>query len=447
MNIISLSKNLLMLSFIAMLIVSASCSRTSVGHTEITKWQYGKKGAVSITYDDGSINQFRKAIPIMNRLELSGTFFINTGSLPGSKYVGKFIGRPVSEIISESKTIPTNENNVYERASAARFLGFRETGNYFTQAGAQIDVDNYEEAYEILDELYKKVANGELQPTTPRNRTTNNDDNVLTWEMAKTYALQGHEFASHMVTHPYLAALDETNILYELEKSKEEIIDQLGERYAFSAECPYGTENERVMEYAYEVYPALRNRMPEEYLLELNRPSLETPVNPNFEYVQWQRGAISSSALEEMKAWVDTAASQGNIWLVLVIHGIDGIGWEALTSEDVDAYFTYIKSRENDVWVATFGDVTRYMKERMNATVSSSQESGKINVAVDHSLDKNLYDLPLTLKTYVNPKWKEVNIKQGNSVTRVKIQRERTAAFAMYQAMPGEGLIEISEIK
>jgi len=29
------------------------------GQTEITKWQDGKAGAVSITYDDGSINQFR----------------------------------------------------------------------------------------------------------------------------------------------------------------------------------------------------------------------------------------------------------------------------------------------------------------------------------------------------------------------------------------------------
>ena len=46
-----------------------------MGQTEITKWQYGRKGAVSITYDDGSINQFRKALPIMNRLKIQGTDF------------------------------------------------------------------------------------------------------------------------------------------------------------------------------------------------------------------------------------------------------------------------------------------------------------------------------------------------------------------------------------
>jgi hypothetical protein len=40
-------------------------SQPVTGHTEICKWQGDKNGAVSITYDDGSINQFRYALPIM----------------------------------------------------------------------------------------------------------------------------------------------------------------------------------------------------------------------------------------------------------------------------------------------------------------------------------------------------------------------------------------------
>jgi len=55
------------------------------------------------------------------------------------------------------------------------------------------------------------------------------------------------------------------------EKSGQEIRDQLGLKYIFSAECPYATENERVMEYAYKIYPALRNRMPEPFLEEISR--------------------------------------------------------------------------------------------------------------------------------------------------------------------------------
>ena len=445
MNIFSTTKKTITSSILCMLVVSSVYSQ-SIGHTEITKWQYGKNGAVSITYDDGTINQFRVALPIMNRLNLPGTFFINTSELPGSKYQGKFIGRPVSEIINESKSTRTNRDNVYERASAARYLGYRGTDDFFTRAGAQIDANRYEEAYKILDELYKKVADGELQPE-PTERTPRNRENILTWEMVKTYITQGHEFASHMVTHPYVSALDEPNLMYELEKSREEIMEQIGIRFTISAECPYGTVDDRAMQYACKIYPALRNRIPEDYLLELHRPSRRTPVNADYEYVQWQRGAISRSTVEEMKAWVDTTVSQKNIWLVLVVHGIDGIGWEALKSEDVDTYYTYIKSKENDLWVGTFGDVTRYMKERMSAKVNASEKNGKIDISLDHPLDKTLYDLPLTLKTYVKPEWKEVNIKQGNSSVKVKVQHEGTTAFAIYQAVPGNEKVEITEVK
>jgi len=445
MNTISLIRKILIIGTSSILIINALHSQSSIGHTEITKWQYGKKGAVSITYDDGSINQFRVAVPIMNRLGIPGTFFINTGALPGSKYVGKFIGRPVSEIINESKTIPTNKDNVYERASAVRYLGYGGTEAVFTQVGSRINSGRMEQAYQMLDDIYRKVVNGELPRETPSPVV--DDGNVLTWNMVKKHTAEGHEFASHMVTHPYVAALDEPNLMYELEKSREEILERLGIRSTISAECPYGSEDERAIEYAYKVYPALRNRMPESYLLELNRGNRRTPVNPNYEYVQWQRGAISSSTHPEMNAWVDTTASQNNIWLVLVIHGIDGIGWEAMKGQDVDAYFSYIKSKENDVWVATFGDAARYMKERMSATINSSQRNEQINISLDHSLDKALFDLPLTLKTYVNPEWKSVSIKQGNSVTKVNVQREGTAAFAMYQAMPGKETIEVSEAR
>ena len=436
----------LIISILNVLVVGMLYSQSTTGQTEITRWQGGKRGAVSITYDDGTINQFRKAVPIMNRLEIPGTFFINTGSLPGSKYTGKFIGRPVEQIIDEANTVPTNRDNVYERASAARYLGFRGTDDYFTRAGARIDAGRMEEAYTILDDLYRKAAKGELQPESSENRIVE-DENILTWDMVKTYVSQGHEFGSHMVTHPYVSALDEPNLIYELEKSRQEILDRIGLKHTFSAECPYGTEDERAMEYAYKVYPALRNRIPEEYLLELNRGSRRTPVSTDFEYVQWQRGILSRSTLHEMKAWIDTTASQHNIWLVLVLHGIDGIGWESVSSQLVDDYFSYIKSKDDDIWITTFGDVARYIKERMNAEVSYSQENGNINVTLVHSLDKKLYDLPLTLKTHVEPDWEEAKIVQGKSVANVKVLREGASTFVIYQAMPGEESITISKTK
>lgn len=425
------------------LLTACSQKEENIGQTEITKWQDGKNAAVSLTYDDGSINQFTKALPIMNRLELPATFFIITGQIPGSEYQGKFIGRPVKEIISETAKVPTNKDNFFERASAAGFLGYKGTVEYHTQAGAFIDAGKEEEAYKVMDELYRKVRNREFEPGV-KSKNEVAEAEGLTWDKVREYASQGHEFASHTVTHPRLAALDEANMLYELEKSKEDIQKQLGPEYTFSAEGPYGTENERVMEYALKIYPATRNRMPEPYLEEINRGSKMQPGTSDKEYVQWQRGALSKTPLPLMKSWVDTVAAHQNQWLVLVFHGVDGVGWEALPSTVLDEYFQYIKDREDKLWVATFGDVTKYMRERMNAKVDVQEEKDKVTVNVSHSLDKELYDLPLTLKTYVPSAWSSVTVRQGTKEQVVQPQEDGQGAFVMYQAIPNAQPVELA---
>ncbi|MDQ4139606.1 MAG: polysaccharide deacetylase family protein, partial [Bacteroidota bacterium] len=246
--------------------------------------------------------------------------------------------------------------------------------------------------------------------------------------------------------HPRLAALDEPNMLYELEKSKEDILKQLGPKYTFSAEGPYGTENERVVEYAKKIYPALRNRMPEPFLAEINRSSDEQPGSFKKEYVQWQRGATTKTPLPLMKSWVDTVAANDNNWLVLVFHGVEGIGWEAMPADLLDEYFRYIKAREDKLWVATFADVTKYMRERMNAKVQGEQKENTITVTLTHSLDKNLYDLPLTLKTYVPATWKAVKVKQGTKEQQVQPEKDEKGSFVLYQALPNTGPAELSGV-
>src|SRR4051794_26355796 len=120
------------------------------GQTEITKWQHGKTGALSITYDDGSINQFRYALPVMKRLKLPATFYIITGNIPGSQYQGKFIGRPVQEIIAETATVSTNPDNYFERASAAKYLGYTGANAYYDSSAILYEDGNETQAYKVM---------------------------------------------------------------------------------------------------------------------------------------------------------------------------------------------------------------------------------------------------------------------------------------------------------
>ena len=411
--------------------------------TTITEWQYGKNGAISITYDDASRHQFTRALPLMERLKLPATFFVITGPITGSQYHGKFVGRPVAKIINQSATIPTDSANFLERCSAAGYLGYEGTISYHTRAGGLYSSGRKRQAYQLMDSLYSKVRHGDFKPgyePCPEYKEAIGSS----WDDFRKDAAEGYEIASHSITHATMPGLDEANIRYELEKSKEEIRNQLGVNYTFSTEVPYGYEDDRVMQIAYKIYPALRNRMPEPFLKEIDRASRVLPHPTDKDYVQWQRGPLHATPLSLMESWVDTTCANKNMWLVLVFHGIDSLGWEWTPIPKLEEYFNYIVAREEKVWIATFGDVTKYMREREHATLNTAMVAKKgavadtltIHVTLTHSLDKTMYDLPLTLKTYVPEGWKQVTVKQGSDTTKMTIQRDEKGTYVLYQVKP-----------
>jgi peptidoglycan/xylan/chitin deacetylase (PgdA/CDA1 family) len=426
---------LLLLPSILALSLSADLCRAQTGSTTITEWQYGKPGAISITYDDASRHQFTRALPLMQGMKLPATFFVITGPITGSQYHGKFVGRPVQEIISESATVPTNDQNFFERCSAAGYLGYEGTISFHTRAGGLYSSGRKQQAFHWMDSLFAKVRHGDFKPgyePCPEYK----DAIGSSWDDFRKDVAAGYEIASHSITHATMPGMDEANIRYELEKSKEEIRNQLGERFTFSAEVPYGYEDPRVMQIAYKIYPALRNRMPEPFLKEIDRASQQLPHPTDKDYVQWQRGPLSKTPLSLMESWVDTTCNNKDMWLVLVFHGIDSLGWEATPIPKLEEYFRYIKAREDRLWIATFADATKYMREREHATVNSSLTDNFITVSFTHSLDKTMYDLPLTLKTYIPETWQKVTVLQGKVSQHPAIQHDSGGAYILYQLTP-----------
>ncbi len=417
------------------------CGREDL-RTEIVKWQDGKAAAISLTYDDNSANQFRVAVPLMRRFDFPATFHIITGEIEGSRYQGAFIGRPVQDVVRETARIPTGPGNFFERASAIGRLGLKGGFGYHLRAGELFEDGKIDEAHKIIDEAFAKVRAGLLvpEPASPADP----GDHRLTWDDLKALAAQGFELSSHTITHPRLAVLDDANLDYELEKSREDILDHLGPKHTFTVECPFGTEDERVVRRALALYPASRNRLPEPFLDELDRWSDKDPARSSREYVQWQRGALTATPMGEMKGWVDTIAHRDNIWLVLVFHGVDGIGWEPKTGAELEEYFGYIKSLESRVWVATFQDVTKYMRERMRGRVTTVRRGKSIEVDLRHDLSAEIYDLPLTLKTDVPAGWKTVEVRQGDRSAVVSSVREGRGAYVLFQAVPNAGPVSLT---
>ena len=75
----------------ASIMLAFSCTNNQkAGETEITTRQNDKSAAISLTFDDGSPNQFSQALPGLNKLSIPATFYIITGDVAGSEYHGKF---------------------------------------------------------------------------------------------------------------------------------------------------------------------------------------------------------------------------------------------------------------------------------------------------------------------------------------------------------------------
>ena len=131
---------------------------------------------------------------------------------------------------------------------------------------------------------------------------------------------------------------------------------------------------------------------------------------------------------------------------MLVFHGVNGLGWEALPDTVLQSYFQYIKQHEDDLWVATFKDVAKYMRERMHADITENKSNKKITVHLTHSLDKHIYNMPLTLKTYVPAGWKKVKVIQDGQQQQVQSKSDEKGNYILYEAMPDKGEINLSQL-
>jgi hypothetical protein len=221
----------------------------------------------------------------------------------------------------------------------------------------------------------------------------------------------------------------------------------LGFKHIFSVECPYGTENQRAVAYALQRYQLARNNMPDAFVDDLDRASAADPTLSKKEYVRWQRGPVTNTPMSLIKSWIDTTAARENVWLVMVSHGIDGIGWEPKTNQEVKEYLGYMKSKEDRLWIATFQDVAKYMRERMHGDVHSYQDGEAISVVLRDDLTGAGYDLPLTLKTNVPSEWHAVEMRQGERNQRLPVVQDRGRSYVLYQAIPNAEVVRLLPVQ
>jgi hypothetical protein len=54
--------------------------------------------------------------------------------------------------------------------------------------------------------------------------------------------------------------------------------------------------------------------------------------------------------------------------------------------------------------------------------------------------------VPLTLKTYISPDWKQVTVKQGQQTEKVTTGKDDKGTYVIYQAKPNGAAVNLSNV-
>jgi peptidoglycan/xylan/chitin deacetylase (PgdA/CDA1 family) len=217
------------------------------------------------------------------------------------------------------------------------------------------------------------------------------------WTALQNAASQGHEVASHTVSHPDLSTLDATEQNTELENSADIINDHIEGLNGMTLAYPYcipGIDSITVLYYfaARGCQGFVEPSTPGDFL---NISSI----------ICGELGDVNST--EAFQQRVDAAASS-NGWCVYLIHGIDNDGgYSPLASSKLRASLEYLDANRDKFWVATFGNVARYIRERNCLTVNALEETDDtIKLELGDTLDNEIYDQPVTLRRPLPEGWK-----------------------------------------
>ena len=149
------------------------------------------------------------------------------------------------------------------------------------------------------------------------------------------------------------------------------------------------------------------------------------------------------------KAWIDEAIRDGT-WVIVMCHGIVGEGASGggdILTESADQFFAYVGQfvASGDLWCATFGEATKYVRERQNTTVTEQYQNGTVyvNMRIDRTaedgkvLTDSIFNYPLTVEVRVPDDWHAVTYRLSGVNTTASVYTRDGASYAMVNIVPG----------
>jgi peptidoglycan/xylan/chitin deacetylase (PgdA/CDA1 family)/phage anti-repressor protein len=358
------------------------------------------------------------------------------------------------------------------------FSGFSPTGGY-GQVSVKIWADDRKSAFSFtFDDAYMSqyiyvmpiLDSFRFKGTFFLNTIFITDDSLDhngygTWNQFQKMALDGHEMGSHTVTHPDLDTLPigttstAGTLLYELYQSQKTIEQEIPNQKCITFAYPFLAYDSTVISYTAQFYESARDGS--------NDPNGSYLIGSEFYNIGAYKESFDAPRdstrddlkLQDFESYVQTSITDGK-WGILEGHDVVpfaqildmSVSYQASDNPISTEWLTSLcqwlkqKSDSNLVWVETFGNITRYMKEREQFQYNITlQTATQIKINATDTLNNQIYNYPLTVDISVPSTWEWAIIIQGSRTDTIKTLIAGDSAYVRTYVIPDGGILILNK--
>ncbi len=267
------------------------------------------------------------------------------------------------------------------------------------------------------------------------------DDDPEFWQ--EIVASGYFDVQSHSVSHMDLSqpSLDREVIEHEVVDSKHILQSLFPGQDVLGFVAPENKSNGASDEIIIETYEAMRKGV-------RGFNSL-SPSQPDW-YNLMVQGVMNTASESTMNGWLDTAADNGK-WLIEMWHGVASYNpgtYNPVSKTVADNHLAYMgdKQEQGELWVATFGEAVKYIRQRQEADITVEEDTSGIQITYTDDLEDSIYNEEVTLRSEVPMDWEGVEIHHNGTLMQKNTVIESDGKnYVYYNTIPDQGIITLSQ--
>lgn len=255
------------------------------------------------------------------------------------------------------------------------------------------------------------------------------------WNAFQAASNNGHEIASHTVSHATLGNISQNEQTTELANSQTTINNNISGANCITIAYPNCVTGDIGLISQYYIAGRICSNQ-------------IVSSSPNDFYnissiICGDQTTINSA--DAFNGKVQEAQNSGG-WCVFLLHGLDNDGGYSPTqSSALSSHLQYINNNDNTYWVETFATVVKYIKERNALSVTENEiTQDSIEVIATDGLDNSIYNTAVTIRRPVPANWEGVNIYVNGSAETADIVQVNGNNYIQMNIVPDTDEVYIS---